>query len=100
MGKTGGADFLFALAAGLRRRFGWGTRRGGLGFLARIVGFLHPTDVGDGFAIGRNSFELVDALRAGVVSGEREDQIVVVAVEKFAKIFCSGFNVFLRVENI
>ena len=69
-------------------------------FFARVVGFLDAADVGDGFAIGWHGFELVDALRAGVVGGEGEDEIVVVTIEKFAKIFCSGFDVFLRVENI
>lgn len=69
-------------------------------FFARGVSFLDAADVGDGFAIRRDGFELVDALRAGVVSGEREDEIVVVTVEKFAKILCPGFNIFLRVENV
>jgi len=72
----------------------------GRGGFACVVGLLDAADVGDGFAIGWNGFIEFDALRTGIVSGEGEREIVVVAVKKFAEIFCAGFDIFLRIKNI
>jgi len=72
----------------------------GSGRFARFVIFLNAANVGNGFAVGRNGFVKFDALRTGVVGGEGEREIVVVAIEKFAEIFCAGFDIFLRVENV
>ena len=39
-------------------------------------------------------------VRAGVVGGERERQIVVVKLKKVVQVMRSGVNVFLRIENV
>jgi hypothetical protein len=43
---------------------------------------------------------LLDALRAGVVGGQGFDQVEVVALEQFAEVAGSGFDVGLRVKGI
>src|ERR1039458_8062078 len=59
-----------------------------------------PGHVGAGFAKWRHSPILLDALRTCVVSGQRLDEIEIVALEKFAKVAASALNIGLWIEGI
>src|SRR6266446_6718566 len=104
-GDTGGCGFRGA-------SMGWGF--GGDLFLLRFFpprhlflrGLLEIVLVHDaghisaGFAEWRHSPILLDALRTCVVSGQRLDEIEVVALQKFAQIAASARDIGLRIEGI
>ena len=71
-----------------------------LGDLLEIVLVHNAGNVGAGFAKWRHSPILLDALRPRVVSGQRFDEIEIVALEKFAQIAAPPRDIRLRVEGI
>src|SRR6266852_302586 len=71
-----------------------------LGGLLEIVLVHEAGHVGSGFAKWRHSRILLDALRAGVVGGQRLDEIEIVALQKFAQITASARDIGLRIKGI
>src|ERR1700674_2471035 len=71
-----------------------------LGDLLSVVLVHDPGHVSAGFAKWRHSPILFDALRTGVVSGQRLDEIEIVALQKFAQITASARDIGLRIEGI
>src|SRR5216684_2801287 len=71
-----------------------------LGDLLSVVFVNNAGHVGAGFAKWRHSSILLDALRTGVVSGQRFDEIEVVALQKFAQIPASTRDIGLRIKGI
>src|SRR5580698_11475031 len=59
---------------------------------ARYVGF--------GFVIGRNAAVLLHSLRACVMSGQRLDQIKVIALQQFSQVTYAAFHIGLRIKCI
>src|ERR1700694_4531542 len=99
------------------RRFGGDGRGGGFGrclflfrffpprnlFLGDLLGVVLVHDagyVGARLSKGRHSPILLDALRTSVVSGQRLDEIEIVALQKFAQITASTRDIGLRIEGI
>src|SRR5260370_3621331 len=108
------------------RRFGVHGRGGGLGgtgtgwgfgrglflfrffpprnlFLGDLLGVVLVHDagyVGARLSKGRPSPILLDALRTSVVSGQRLDEIEIVALQKFAQITASTRDIGLRLESL
>src|SRR6266403_6227557 len=104
-GDTGGCGFRGAGA-------GWGFGRDlllfrffpprdlFLGDLLRIVLVHDAGHVSAGLSKGRHSPILLDALRTCVVSGQRLDEIEIVALQKFPQIAASARDVGLRIESV
>src|SRR3977135_3056945 len=71
-----------------------------LGDLLGVVLVYGAGYVGAGFAKWRPSPPLLDAWRPSVVSGQRLDEIEIVALQKFAQIAASARDIGLRIEGI
>src|SRR5450759_1668942 len=71
-----------------------------LGDLLEVVFVYDPGYVSAGFAKWGHSPILLDALRTRVVSGQRLDEIEIVALQKFAEIAASASDIGLRIEGI
>src|SRR3977135_1283 len=72
-------------------------------FLSDLLGVVlmdDPGHVGTGFAKWRHSPILLYTLRASIVSGQRLDEIEIVALQKFAQIAASARDIGLRIEGI
>src|SRR5713101_5207229 len=72
-------------------------------FLSDLLSVVFVNDAGHvsaGLAKWRHSPILFDALRTGVVSGQRLDEVEVVALQKFAQITASTRDIGLRIEGI
>src|SRR5438105_1417322 len=70
---------------------------GGLGFLILALDLI---DVGNRLSVGRNVAVFLHFIRAGVIGGKREREIVVVELQQLFQVARASVDVLLRIENI
>ena len=87
------------LKEGLVRDGGEG-QRGRCGALAAVEFADDAGDVGAGFAEGWDAVVLVDGAGAGVVGGEREGEVVLVALEERVEVGGAAVDVLAGLEAV